>query len=156
MNENKLNNETIIAQLAYYYREPLYTDEKSGIENPRIIELIKYFNKRFKNSENAVKFAERIKESFQPTMTVPFPLLADVIKIDTTSGPPESPEWIGFDMPTAIDNFAKVHYIPLITPENATNAEIYEMAMNTKNNFGKIMKKYGALRVYEVFKEFYG
>jgi hypothetical protein len=162
-----MTHESIVAQLAFYYREPLCIElDGRKTHNPRLVEMVKFLKQKFVHEESAERFAERVKQNFHPTSTVPFPLASDLVRIENMANPPDIPVYVSQreaeSIPEALAlgaaNVAKDSESLKKTDEEikaTTLREIYEMGVNYAIPFGSVVKTYGAGRVFEAFKKYY-
>lgn len=172
-----ITHEAIATRLAFYYREPMFIDEKLMVENPRLIEMMKFFRSRFKTVEGVIRFEEKIKENFKATSTVPFPGRFELEMIYKLSAPPDVPSWneykrlnyedddrrglidsekaTGGGMGDVIQAYAEAHGTPIkVSDENVKSATSDVIFRKAQIDFPQALKVYGILPVYNAFKEF--
>lgn len=129
-----MTNENIIASLAYYYNHPIVDmnpQTGQGLPNPQFTEAVRWMYGKFHDEKAAERFGEKIKHSFKPTSTTPFPLLVDLEEIYDKNnvwrpGPSREIEkrniaGILNDAGMAMDNGQGVRYYP---PEGMSNMDI--------------------------------
>ena len=76
-----MDYDNFMENVCRYYRQPKYDDiEGQKIPNIQVAEAYKFVNTHIPESELA-EYKERIFEYFEPTSTVCFPLVNDLIKI---------------------------------------------------------------------------
>ncbi len=153
-----MNIESIVAQLAFLYNESLYIKfENKDIQNPRVIEVMKYFVNNFKTVEAAVAFAEKIKFYFNPTATVPFPLPADLKRIDNIAIAPEVPEFISYekrDFKQIADDAVKDEKPLDVNKDDFSLDELWKLCNDKNQSFGRIVKTFGTDRIFEMMKKY--
>jgi|GEM_PF-823365 len=169
--------ESIVAQLAFYYRESLYIDAEKRVPNVVVTEAIRWFKERFKTDEAAQKFAVKIKYHFHPTSTVPFPLIADLQDIDNIYEPPQPVTWgeeqrrLYFDtnarygdtlqsstaaeltMGEALGAFAENNNVPLNPTAEGRGKPSLEIYAEAEISFTHALRQYGIMRVYQAYCE---